>query len=307
MSKYTTELRFICEKAAGLDESKGYSQVNSIIEAAAPVIFDFDFPIWDIAYKPVLEKKILKHYYTREIGFETVGLWKLKLDTKLNEIMPRYNKLYETTVLEFNPLYDVDLQTVHAGAGTNTGTDATVTAGVKASSENGTIGDNLNKTTTRADNLTSSEQLTGSDTNTLNKRGGNTRKDIYSDTPQGALTNVDNETYLTNYRKILDDENSTDTSITSYGRNNTTTDTGTQTTTETGGNTRTLNTVKTDRDDTTLTKTLNLANTDEYVNHVIGKSAGSSYADMLLKFRDTIIDIDMMIIRDLAPLFMGLW
>ena len=55
------------------------------------------------------------HYYTREIGFETVGLWKLKLQTKLNEIMPYYNKLYETELLKYNPLYDVDMTTTNVG------------------------------------------------------------------------------------------------------------------------------------------------------------------------------------------------
>ena len=39
MSKYTTELRFICESLAGLTESQGYDQVNWIIEQAAPKIF----------------------------------------------------------------------------------------------------------------------------------------------------------------------------------------------------------------------------------------------------------------------------
>ena len=30
----------------------------------------------------------------REIGFESIGLWKMKLEDKLNIIMPMYNKLY---------------------------------------------------------------------------------------------------------------------------------------------------------------------------------------------------------------------
>ena len=50
------------------------------------MIFDFDFPIFDEDYKIPLEKKILRHYYLREIGFETLGVWKLKLNDKLNEI-----------------------------------------------------------------------------------------------------------------------------------------------------------------------------------------------------------------------------
>lgn len=108
MSHYTTEVRFICEELAGLDESKGYNNVNDILNASAPRVFDFNFPIFDENYRLVLEKKILKHYYTREICAETVGLWKLWLDSRMNEIMPYYNKLYESELLEFNPFYDAD-------------------------------------------------------------------------------------------------------------------------------------------------------------------------------------------------------
>ena len=81
MSKYTTELRFICEKAAGYDNSAGYNFVDETVTKAAPVIFDFDFPMFDESYRLPLERKILKHYYTREISAETVGLWKLWLNT----------------------------------------------------------------------------------------------------------------------------------------------------------------------------------------------------------------------------------
>jgi hypothetical protein len=53
--------------------------VNEIIDAARTSIFSFSYPIYDSQHKPELERKILKHYYTREIGAETVGLWKLWL------------------------------------------------------------------------------------------------------------------------------------------------------------------------------------------------------------------------------------
>ena len=96
MSNYTTEVRYICEAKAGLTESAGQNSVNEIIAASLSSIFNFNFPIFDEQYRSVLETKILKHYYTREIAFESVGLWQLKLDTKLNEIMPYYNQLYES-------------------------------------------------------------------------------------------------------------------------------------------------------------------------------------------------------------------
>ena len=104
MSKYTTQLRFICETEAGLTESQGFGKVNEIIDKARIKIFDFPYPIFDEAYKQTLETKILKHYYLREIGTETYGLWKLFLSNKMNEIMPYYNKLYETEKLKFEQI-----------------------------------------------------------------------------------------------------------------------------------------------------------------------------------------------------------
>ena len=191
MSKYTTELRYICEMYAG-GESKGYSDVNKIIQAAIPKVFDFDFPIFDEAYRNVLCTKILKHYYTREIAAETVGLWKLWLDTKMNEIMPYYNELYsaQRTLEKLDPLTDTKLVTKHEG------NNKTVMAGT--SKDEGTI--------------------TGSDSNN--------RWDIYSDTPQGSLDNVKNEKYLTNARKI------TDGGSTSRNTTNDNTSSGTNDTTE---------------------------------------------------------------------------
>ena len=43
MSKYTTEVRFICETAIGLKESVGYANVNDVLEQCWSKIFDFDF------------------------------------------------------------------------------------------------------------------------------------------------------------------------------------------------------------------------------------------------------------------------
>ena len=108
ISKYTTELRYICEEYANLDKSEGFNSIPLIIARSWEKVFDFPFEVFDQNYRQVLCKKIIMHYYTREIGFETVGLWKLKMQTKLNEIMPYYNKLYETTLLEYDPLIDAD-------------------------------------------------------------------------------------------------------------------------------------------------------------------------------------------------------
>ena len=211
MSMYTTELRFICENYAGLTESTGYSNVEQVIAGALPKLFDFDFPIFDEDYRTVLETKIVKHYYTREISEETVGLWKLRLNAKMNEIMPYYNKLYTAWASEFNPLYDTDITTQHT-----------------------------------LDNE-SSQTTTGKST------------DRFSDTPQGSLQNIEDNTYLSSAN--INDTNATGTSTSS----------------------------------------------DEYLEKITGKRGSASYSEMLDKYRDALINIDVMIIDDLADLFFKLW
>lgn len=250
MSKYTTEVRFICETASGLRESKGSTDVDSIITSATPKIFSFSFPIFDEKYRTILEKKILKHFYTREICEETVGLWKLRLDTKLNEIMPYYNKLYKSELLEFNPLYTTNL----------TRTKKTDYDSNKNTTNNGTV--------------KSTSESNGSDTVT----NSNVKIDLYSDTPQGALTGVENETYLTNARKTSDSGNSSSSTSNSITGNVTNSDSSTDA----------------------------LNSTEDYLETVIGFE-GSSASDLLIKYRDTFLNIDMMVIEDLETLFFQLW
>lgn len=109
MSDFTTQLRFICESyAKRYDKPQPQANVDSIIEAARTNIFDFDYPIFDVNYKKTLEEKIISHYYTREIGQETVGLFKLRLKNKMREIMPYYNQLYLSEKLKFNPFFNTD-------------------------------------------------------------------------------------------------------------------------------------------------------------------------------------------------------
>lgn len=105
MSYYTTEVRYLCESMTDVplenfDNLKGVRRIDAIIDSSKGNIFDFDYPIFDEAYRGVLEKKILRHYYTREIGQETFGLFQLFLSDKMNEIMPYYNQLYESELLK---------------------------------------------------------------------------------------------------------------------------------------------------------------------------------------------------------------
>lgn len=283
MSKYTTEVRYICESMAGLNQSEGYMSVSDIIEKSIPKIFDFNFPIFDENYRGVLERKILKHYYTREIGLETYGLWKLKLDTKLNEIMDYYNQLYKSALLEFNPFYDTDLTRKRIVDTTGTNTSNT-------SKTNRSDTDVTMDKTVSVDGTNSTEY---SDTDASNNNIN--RKNLYSDTPQGAIDELEANRYLTN---ATIDNNVENLSRKSNGEGSNKIDS----TEEQSGNTRTE--VSGNENENYQS---NIKNLENYIEEVKGKAGGSNYSKLLKEFRETFLNIDMMIINDLSDLFMNLW
>ena len=169
MAKYTTSVRSICEINSGLDESKGQASVNDIIANSRDKIFDFPYPIYDEDYRAVLESKILKHYYTREICAETVGRWKLFLDARMNEIMPYYNKLYESELLKFNPLYDVDYTRTSNRVGNQTGAESGTSGNTSIDTMTGNIADTASNTSILE--KTGDVSDTGSKTDVLEKTG----------------------------------------------------------------------------------------------------------------------------------------
>ena len=307
MSKYTTEVRYICESAIGLTESVGYVSVKDVLTQAAPIVFDFDFPIFDESYRLPLEIKILKHFYTREIGLETVGLWKLKLDTKLNEIMPYYNQLYKSELIEFNPLYDVDITRDHMGE--NTGNHKT----------DGGFSDtaNVSNTAETDDTTNFTGKVTGTDESTTQGTNNQTNNNVqtvtgkntnrYSDTPQGALTDLEANTYLTN-ATIVDDNNSTTDNGTLENTSNVSYNDSSETSTE---NDTVKRVESNSTSDTTRTGTnynySDITDTTKYLEHITGKQGTASYSKMLQEFRQTFLNIDMMVINELEELFFGLW
>lgn len=253
MSKYTTEVRFICENSAGLSKSEGADNVDSILDKCWNKVFNFDFPIFDENYRQILCRKILKHYYTREIAHETVGRWKLALNAKLNEIMPYYNQLYKSELLEFNPFYDVDLTRSREGSGTSNKTS------------------NNTETNSGTSKNVSSESGTNN-TDTLNR---------FSDTPQNSMDTqgIADSVPLTTVTKVNEDNTTTNESTDTLTRNDTKTGNGTE----------------------------NINNTDKYIETVKGKQGTENYSSLLKKFRETFLNIDMMIIEDCSDCFFTLW
>lgn len=274
MSKYTTEVRYICESSIGLTKSTMYPSVDEVITKAIPHIFDFNYPIFDEAYKSVLETKILKHYYTREISEESVGLWKLRLNTKLNEIMPYYNKLYESELYTFNPLYSTDITRTKNVTNTGETNDQELLHDITSS-------------TNSSDATTTTDMRNTIDNNSTNT---NNNMDLYSDTPQGSITGIDTNTYLTNARKLS-------------GNNNVighqTDDTNGSVNYHSGGSTSN----NYDRNKQLLGVA---SNTETYLENIAGYN-GYNPSEAIIKYRKSFLNIDVMVINELQDLFFNLW
>lgn len=212
-----------------------------------------DYPIFNENHRTELNNKIIQHYYHSEIGLETPALFKRYLNNKMREIMPYYNKMYESETLEFNPLDTFDKTTTENRI-QNTGAQSQVYA-------------NFQNYDSGSNNSTNS--------NTTNA------KNIYSDTPQGLLseTAIEGETYATNAN---------------IGNS-----------AESGSATGSYNSNAHGNNNSTTTNTGNLSSTIAKTEK--GKDGTQSYSKLLDEYRQTILNIDMMIIDELSPLFMGIW
>ena len=283
MSKYTTELRYICETKSGLSESVGDNDVDDIIAGARTEIFNFDYPIFDDEYKEPLESKILSHFYTREIGSETYGLWHLRLKNKMREIMPYYNKLYESELLQYNPLDDTNYYEEETGNLSTSGTSSDNTSG------------NVTENTEGSKTGTTSGQSDMDGTITDAGTHADTTVDRFHDTPQGAITDLSQSQYLTNVRQI--NNNGTDGNTKTYDTQNTTSGTNSEST-------------EVDRttDSSVVTERENSQTTQNVVTkHMHGKRGMVSYNKLLKEYRANLLNIDMRVIGELEELFIQLW
>lgn len=299
MGKYTIALGELCELETGVPCGGGYSSIKDTIEKAIPKVFDFEFPVFDEAYRNVLCAKILKHYWTREIGAETAGLFKLWLDTRMNEIMPYYNELYKSTLLEFNPLYDVDIKTTHKR--TNDG----VTDVHEKDVENGERNSNLSHENTENVKRTGNNTVDTINDRTITSTSTNkdNHSDAYSDTPQGTLENVRELTYLTNFRSVKTDDTATENGSTKDVAKVSEENIANSDTSKKGKQASSSNDSRTiDKNEKTTATT-----TEDYLQIVQGKQSGVSYSKMLTEYRKTFLNIDAMIIENLSDLFFGLW
>lgn len=181
------------------------AKIKDLANAGRAMFFDFDYPLATGMTKSEFECMILNHFMMRRIGYETVTAFKIALNVKLNEIMPMYNKLFES-INGWNIFTDGEIM------------DRTVT-------DSRTV--NNTGTTSGTNNTTNSTTNSATSSTTSDRR--------FSDTPQNALQDVRDGQYVTEYNYDSDGgtsnstSNTTSNSTSSATNNNSSVEGGNQT------------------------------------------------------------------------------
>ena len=228
-----------------------------------------------------LNKAILNKYKYREIGHETVGRFLDELEIAMDEIMPYYNQLLFSADQDFNIIFNVDYQrTINTDKGgksssKTTGKDETETI----------IEDNATNHTTASDTQNTKNNVTESG------------KKVHSETPQSELSitadNIDGVSYADDVE---------------WNKN------GTESSGETSGvNTADSETTSHGKNSTSGNNEVNASGETEETENTIETTKGNfgvvSAQDLVLKYRETILNIKKMIIEDkrLKELFMTVY
>lgn len=152
-------------------------------------LFDFDYPFDDKAFAQELEQAVIDFYWNYEIGQETPDEFKRVFKRRWLQAVGYYNKLHNTTLLEYNPLINHKMSEALEQLATTNRTEENTGKTDSTSNASGT------SDSTRTDNLT-----TNTDNNT-----------IASDYPQQAIAGGDflsgqqqSETETTNTGTVQD-------------------------------------------------------------------------------------------------------
>ena len=137
MSKYTIELRKIVEYE-GRETVENYFKDYCINNYLRPQEVEsiLSANIWS---KDRLASKIVDHYFMREIGYETIGLFKHYAKVYMQEIMERYLPLIYSSSINYDMLVNVDYEETFTrnitGSGESTSNSTNEATGLSVNSD----------------------------------------------------------------------------------------------------------------------------------------------------------------------------
>lgn len=193
MAKYTIELRTIINNFYSRDEVENWFKDYCINNYLRPdeVETILNANIWS---KDRLASKIVDHYYMREIGYETIALFKHYTKVYMQEIMERYLPLIYSNSINYNPLINVDYEETFTrnitGSGESSGESSS-----ESSSTNTASGLSVNSDTPQG-NISKASILSGSyASNTGASETESSISDETSSSSSNTNSNTTDETY----------------------------------------------------------------------------------------------------------------
>lgn len=116
MAKYSIELRKIID-TVGEEEVKSWFMRYELSDYLTDEEIDVidERGTWN---KEKLAQKIIDHYFMREIGFETVALFKHQVKVAMQEIMEEKLPLIYSASIQYDPLVNVDFTEEYTGKNT---------------------------------------------------------------------------------------------------------------------------------------------------------------------------------------------
>lgn len=303
MSVYTTEVRFLCEQFAteALGSQPGSYPIEDVIAAAEPKIFDFEYTLWEGCDIHEINRAILEHFYFREIGLETYGLWKTFLKRRIIERGPYWTKLYPTTVLNYEYLNDFEVKeslqrttdSYEVGENTRTSNEKNT----RTTSENTNGSTTLNTTVAK----TYEDKQNGTENTTTHETANNSQ--IHSDFPQAPIgVNGD-------YASSQDVQNGGNDVTITGGTNNTTNGTSSDKTTGTNTQSSESNGSITDTGNSSdnTHHSISKDGGENMTRTQVGRRGGKSPTELIVEYRAAILNIMPVIMEDLEDLFMQIY
>ena len=144
MSKYTMELRELFTPIKfnpplyTREEVESFFKDYEISDYLTPEQIEVveNNGLWS---KDKLARKIVDHYYMRELGQETIGLWKHYVKVTMQELMEEYLPLIYSSAISYDPLVNVDYTETFERTANNSGSANSSGLGVASDTPQGRI------------------------------------------------------------------------------------------------------------------------------------------------------------------------
>ena len=273
---------------------------RDVIEKGRRQLFDFPYPFFDEAYRPIFETNFIRTFYMKEIGFETEGLFKFQLETWLNVNMPYFNKLFESELFEYDPLTNSKMNVKHKKVTDTLENEEALRENQQK--QNGTS--QSDGTMSGTGKSTGTESQSGN-TTTL-KTDDDFNRELESNNPDSrlALTANDGQGVI-QYASAIKEKNTNNISNGSSNQHSNASSTVNNENKNTSHEQAQMSNTTNGTQNEQVDKTIN--NVEDFIQERIGKIGVQSYPELIEKYRRSLLRIENDIFREMKQLFMMIY